>query len=166
MAHSHLGAGTAPLVAKKPDEYYYGTRRFPDDALHLICCCALFSSYGPKLLARFFRGELNEESPGPLGNTNLNNGLPITRNPDRSNVRGSELRGCIFQMLDNNHPIYEYWSHQHPNASVAIVNQMVQPLKDAGESHMDVQRWNVVDGIAEPIWTRREQNNTMDKRYE
>lgn len=147
------GPRLAP-IPKIPNDYYYGTRRFSDDALHFICCCALFSTYDSNLVARFLRGDLDKNHSISLENHALSNKPPITQNPDLRGVEGSEVRGCFFQMLDNNHEIYQQWSHTNPEITVATVNEMVQPLKDAGESHIDVQRWNAAEEISKPIWKR------------
>lgn len=167
MADTNAGfrdRSLAPLIDKKPGDYYYGTRRFSDDTLHLICCCGLFSTYGPNLVARLFRGDFNERIPILLENNDLSNKPQITRNPDLSNIQGSEVRGCFFQMLDNNHAIFQQWSHEDRSTLVPKVNKMVQVFKDAGESHMFVQCWNDNEGMAIPVWKRGAQCNTRSSK--
>lgn len=156
MEGSKAATGTPrlDLIPKIPNDYYYGTRRFSNNALHFICCCALFSTYDSDEVARFLRGDFNKASSSSLEYDALSNKPPITQNSDLRDVEGPEVRGCFFQMLDDNHGIYQQWSHTDPKITVAMVNEMVQPLKDAGESHIDVQRWNAAEGIAKPIWKR------------
>lgn len=83
--------GLAPLIAKRPDEYYYETRRFPDDALNLICCCAIFSIYHPDMVASLFRGDLTKNCSNTCEENNFSNGPPITKNRDLPNVLVSEI---------------------------------------------------------------------------
>lgn len=172
MADSNAEAKTpslAPLITKKPDDYYYGTRHFSDNTLDLICCCALFSTYEPDLVASFLRGDLKPNNLSSLENSSPSepgNEPPITKDADLSDVHGPEVRGCFFQMLDDNHGIYQKWSREVPSTFVPIVNRTVQPLIDAGESHVHVRRWNATERIAEPIWKRgAEDNARSSKRF-
>lgn len=156
--------GLAPLIAKRPDEYYYGTRRFSDDALNLICCCAIFSTYHPDMVASLFRGDLNKNCSITSKEKNFSNGPPTTKNRDLFNVHGSEIHGCFFQMLDSKHPIYQQWNRRNPSPTISTVAKTMQPFIDVGETDIRIQCWNAAEGPAEPFWKRDKKGNAVAKR--
>ena len=115
------------------EDYYFGNIPFSNLALDVICCSVLFTSLEPNTLAQLFQGA-----------TNLNG--------DLSNVQTADVRGCFFQMVDENHPKYLYWSHVHPSRTETYN----APLFTAfGYIEFPVSfecDWDSERGIARPKW--------------
>lgn len=139
MARRH-----APIVAKGPADFYSGTRRFCDDALHIICFSALYSNFSPALLAMYLRGDLNEKSrlvPPPV--TTMN---------DLLGVHPREVRACFYKMLDENHGIYSKWRN-HPSFN-AVVDDMLTNVKASGREFKFQDRRNISMRFNTSIWGR------------
>lgn len=137
--------GQYPLVPKNPGEFYLGSIRFSDEALGLICCCALFTNLTPLTVARVFRGEHR-------GNNSYSQ---ITNNNDLSNVQDSEVRDCFFKMLDDHHPIYQRWVRTHPVHPLTnrlAIDRTLAPIEDAGVDYKLTYKWDQGKQTLRPNW--------------
>lgn len=101
----------------------FGTRHFPDDALDLISCCALFTDYHPFQLANLFNGLL----PSRDG---IN--WTIAAHVSLQGVKASEIRALAWEMRDTSHPIWTLWSEKRDAVGSRDDRLTVKPLLDAG----------------------------------
>ncbi|MCJ1426303.1 hypothetical protein MMC29_004206 [Sticta canariensis] len=127
--------GQTPLYAKNPGDYYYRNLRFSSLALEIICCSALFTNLKPHEVARVLRGATDQIH-------------------DLSNVQASDIRGCFFQMLDSDYPIYRYWSHTHPNDTQDAVDPLLRYFDDTQITLWFESDWDSERQIARPMWGR------------
>lgn len=135
--------------------YYFGGRRFPTEALHLICCCALFTTYTPEQLQDLFVGRLPKNR----------NWLPIASSTlDLDKVQASEIRGCFFHMAHHKFYIHQLWSSSPAVRYPLYLLRTLEPLTKAGlpattqiclsysKAKPEPYHRGVDFGIAEPWW--------------
>lgn len=127
--------GESPLFPKYSGEFYYANKRFSDQALDFICCCALFTTLNTVAVSWFFQGE-------------------TTSNRDLFDVQASEIRGCFYKMVDNNHPIYLQWSRTHPLDNRRAIEYILEPLEHAEMSFGFQYEWHRQRQAAIPNWSR------------
>ena len=116
-------------------DYYFGNLPFSNLALDVICCSALFTSLQPSTVARLFQSA-----------TNLSG--------DLLNVQTADVRGCFFQLVDENHPKYLYWSHVHPNRTQAYTAPLIMAFDNIQFPIPLECDWDPEQEIARPRWYR------------
>lgn len=127
------------ILPKTPGSYYYGTRRFSDDAIDLICCCGLLTEYTPYELESLFTGRLNANY----------------HYLDLSDVPASEIRHCFYQMYDGSHDRYLEWSRLVKiGEDDDVIESTLTPLIEAGLPYRPKQSLNQFE-ISIPNWTRQ-----------
>ncbi|MCJ1425206.1 hypothetical protein MMC29_003094 [Sticta canariensis] len=120
-------ADQPPLSAKNSGDFHYANQqRFSDQALDLICCCALFTTLDTLAVSSFFHGD----------------------------VQASEIRACFYKMVDDNHPIYLHWSHTHPLDHLRAINHILEPIERAEMDYTFQYHWHRQTRHAIPYWGR------------
>lgn len=115
--------------------YQCGSTRFSYEALHLICCCALYTGHTPEQIQALFQGQLCIYHP------------PLTINPDLFNVSAAEIRACFWELSDGNHDVYSQWLDLDAAVNHMLIYSTVRPLVAA-------ELWYTVQDTREPIWSR------------
>lgn len=158
MADPNSQPGTPNLRQihiQQPGEFYWASRHYSNEALNFICCCVIWTGYGPGLVARLFRRELNGQFYDPDPN-NPNSNLPaIMTNDDLLGISTTEVRQCFYKMHDDGHQIYRDWIGRVPDEVLKNdVRSLMAPLANSGRALAHLKMSVARRGQAQQIWIR------------
>lgn len=119
------------LAAKDAHSFYWGTRKYPDKALNIICCAGLYTRYTALEIADFF-----------------NRGLA---GPDVRGAPENEVNDVFFHMKKADNRIYVEWQRLNPGRNLPKIDATCKDLVDNGYRY-EACEYKDMEGNTMPIW--------------